>query len=57
MPKIKSEKTLTHIAENGSKSYTITPEMGVVSHFPKSVCEALAAKGAECVDGKIAKEK
>ncbi len=49
MPKIKTDKTLTHRPKTGKHSFTITPKMGVVSNFPTAVCTALVAQGATYV--------
>lgn len=49
--RIKSDKTLTCYL-GGKHSYTITAAMGVVSHFPRAVCESLIEKGAKDVTPK-----
>jgi len=54
--KIKADKTLNFYAPN-RHSFQITPAMGVVSHFPRYVCEALIEKGAVEVKGSPKKGK
>lgn len=44
--RIKTDKVLTFDPKESNFSYTIRPEMGVVRHFPRKVCEALIKMGA-----------
>lgn len=54
--KIKSHIAITSYL-GGKHSYTITPEMGVISHFPRATCLDLINKGAvEVVAKKSSKE-
>lgn len=42
---IKSDEVL-HYIPNSKHSFTITPEMGVIKHFPFVACKELIKKGA-----------
>lgn len=52
MARIKTDKVLAYSDPNSRYSYRITPEMGVVKHFPTRICAALVAKGAQYVGRK-----
>lgn len=47
--RVKSDARLTYSKKGTKHSYTITPEMGVVKHFPRHVVEGLIEMGAELV--------
>ena len=48
--KIQSDTPLTFA--KGKHSWTIRPEMGIVTHFPGYVCRGLIAQGAQEVRSK-----
>ena len=50
MPHIKTDKSLTYDKPDTPFSFTATPGMGVIKHFPTDVCEALVKMGAQYVD-------
>lgn len=52
MPRIRTDRELNFSDPKNKHSYRITPEMGVVKHFPSKVCAALVEKGAEYVGKK-----
>ena len=56
--RIKSDKRLTFSKKTSKHSYTITPDMGVVTHFPRDVCNGLIELGAtEVTKKKSSKEE
>ena len=44
--RIRALKKYTYIAKGEKHSYTMTPEMGIIKHFPSRVCEAAIKAGA-----------
>lgn len=52
MPRIRTDKVVTYSDPKSQYSYTATPDMGVIAHFPSKVCAALVAKGAKYVTPK-----
>lgn len=49
MARIKTDRVLNYSDPKSQHSYCATPEMGVIKHFPKRICEALIEMGAEDV--------
>ena len=58
MPKIKSPNHILNFDDPETPNvYRIRPQDGVVSHFPKRICEGLVKLGAEWVDEKTTSKK